>query len=143
MNKLSENNIVRLYRFLFLFEKKISSEFGGLDIADTGLKTFAEKEKILLGSMCQTNEKKKSSFKYFILWEDTKPSAFKSIPGNDSAYNLLRHIRNSIAHGNISSENRQMFSLEDYNKANNLSMKGKISNKLFFQLIDLIIATSH
>lgn len=143
MNKLSESNIVRLYNFLYLFEKEISNGFGTLNISDNSLKTFTEKEKILLGSMCQTNEKKISSFKYFILWDDTKPSAFKAISGNDSAYNLLRHIRNSIAHGNIFSENRQKFALEDYNKANKVSMKGKISNKLFFQLIDIIVATKH
>ena len=143
MNKLSGSNIVQLYNFLYKFEKELSNGFGTFDFEDNRLKSFMEDEKILLGSMCKTNEKKKNSFKYFILWDDTKPKTFKAFPGNDSAYNLLRHIRNSIAHGNILSENRQKFSLEDYNKANKLSMKGKISNKLFFQLIDLIIATKH
>ena len=143
MNKLSGINIVQLYNFLYKFEKELSNGFGTFDFEDNRLKSFMEDEKILLGSMCPTNEKKKNRFKYFILWDNKKPAIFKPIMGNDSAHNLLRHIRNSIAHGNIFSENRQKFSLEDYSHTNRLSMKGKISNKLFFQLIDLIIATKH
>ena len=140
-NKLSESNIVKLYRFLFAFEKEYANCYGKFNLSDGRIISFKEKENILLGSMCKTNEKKINGAKYFILWDDAKPDRFKSMPNNDSAYNLLKHLRNSIAHGNIISENRQKFSLNDYNRANNLSMKGKISNKLFFQLLELIIST--
>lgn len=47
-----------------------------------------------------------------------------------------------MAHGLIFAENRQKFALEDLNKNNNVSMYGKISSKLLFQLIEAIIQTS-
>lgn len=141
MKKLSENNIIKLYHYLCRFEKEFSQSFGCFDFKNKKLCDFCIEKSILLGSMCKTNKEKFSGYKYFILFNDRKPERFHDIADNDSVYNLLCHIRNSIAHGLVIAENRQKFNLTDYNKQGKLSMKGKISNKLLYELIDILIST--
>lgn len=140
--KLSERNKVKIYDYISLYEWNISKRFGEFNLKDTDLISFRESNSILLGSLCNSNKDKIRKYKFFILWDDDKPSKYNKDVKNDSAHNLLRHIRNSMAHGLIFAENRQKFALEDLNKNNNVSMYGKISSKLFFQLIEAIIQTS-
>lgn len=140
--KLSERNKVKIYDYISLYEWNISKRFGEFNLKDTDLISFRESNSILLGSLCNSNKDKIRKYKFFILWDDDKPSKYNKDVKNDSAHNLLRHIRNSMAHGLIFAENRQKFALEDLNKNNNVSMYGKISSKLLFQLIEAIIQTS-
>lgn len=140
--KLSERNKVKIYDYISLYEWNISKRFGEFNLKDTDLISFRESNSILLGSLCNSNKDKIRKYKFFILWDDDKPSKYNKDVKNDSAHNLLRHIRNNMAHGLIFAENRQKFALEDLNKNNNVSMYGKISSKLLFQLIEAIIQTS-
>lgn len=140
--KLSERNKVKIYDYISLYEWNISKRFGEFNLKDTDLISFRESNSILLSSLCNSNKDKIRKYKFFILWDDDKPSKYNKDVKNDSAHNLLRHIRNSMAHGLIFAENRQKFALEDLNKNNNVSMYGKISSKLLFQLIEAIIQTS-
>ena len=49
MNKLSESNKAKLYDFLCLFEREISSQFGVFDINSPKLQKFLDEKSILIG----------------------------------------------------------------------------------------------
>lgn len=136
--KLSDSNKVKFYNFIVDYETYISNNFGHYNINEPAIVEFCEKHKILLGSDCKTNDKRIAQYKFYILWDDRRPAKYKNSIGNDTAHNLLRHIRNSMAHGNVSSENRQKFNLADYNSENRQTMRGKISCNLFFDLMNVI-----
>lgn len=96
--KLSERNKVKIYDYISLYEWNISKRFGEFNLKDTDLISFRESNSILLGSLCNSNKDKIRKYKFFILWDDDKPSKYNKDVKNDSAHNLLRHIRNSMAH---------------------------------------------
>ncbi len=139
--KLSDSNKVKFYNFIVDYETSISDNFGHYNIDDPAIVSFCEDNKILLGSDCTSNDKRISQYKFYILWDNRKPDKYKNYKGNDTAHNLLRHIRNSMAHGNLSSVNRQKFNLADYNSDHRQTMRGKISCNLFFDLLDIIQKT--
>ena len=139
-NKLSESNKARFYNFIVQYEKELCQDFGKFNIKDQTLASFCESNRILLGSDCTSNSNKISQYKYYILWDDRKPEKYK-VKGNDSVHNLLRHLRNAMAHGNIISENQQKFSLADFNENKRRTMRGKISCTLLFSLLSCLIQT--
>ena len=51
MNKLSESNKAKLYDFLCLFEREISSQFGVFDINSPKLQKFLDEKSILIGRL--------------------------------------------------------------------------------------------
>lgn len=136
INKLSERDIKRSYTFIYVFEKILNSKYGTFDFDNLAVTKF-----------CQTNhiDKKvrrntKPTENYF--WFDTK-----KVNGNqnkDFAHNLLRHIRNAMAHGNFKKERsrKSYYILEDYNTKGVQTMYGKIKAELFWQYISLIIHSS-
>lgn len=140
-NKLSDKNKTKFYDFIVQFEKEISSKFGHYNLNNKEILSYCNDNKILLGPSNKTNNGKIHQYKYFILWDDAKPTKYKNIKDNDSAHNLLRHLRNSMAHGYIVMENRQKFSLSDYNGNDKQSMKGKILSTIFFELISRLLQT--
>ena len=140
MNKLSESNKAKLYDFLCLFEREISSQFGVFDINSPKLQKFLDEKSILIGRLNKKDTKKKSQFKYFVLYDDDKPKEYKE-KGNDSVHNLLRHIRNAIAHGLVVAENRQKLSIKDKTKNGRLTLEGKIPNRLFYELLEALLST--
>lgn len=137
--KISDSNKVKFYNYIVEYETHISDNFGHYNINEPAIVSFCENHKILLGSDCKSNDKRIAQYKFYILWDDRKPDKYRNYIGNDSAHNLLRHIRNSMAHGNVSSENRQKFNLADYNSEKRQTMRGKISSNLFFDLLDVIV----
>ena len=141
MNKLSNPNKIMLYDYLCLLEKELKNTFGEFNVHDKTLCTFLENNNILLGSFSDTNEKKKGMYKFFLLGDLRKPDKFKDISGNDYAYLHLKHLRNAIAHGNVTAINKLNFRLEDYSEKGAISAKGKINCKLFFGLIDALLNT--
>ena len=141
MNKLSNPNKIKLYDYLCLLERELKNTFGEFNVDDNTLCTFLENNSILLGSCTATNEKKKGMYKFFLLGDLRKPDKFKDIPGNDYAYLHLKHLRNAIAHGNVTAINKLNFRLEDYSEKGVISAKGKINCKLFFGLIDALLNT--
>lgn len=140
-NKLSDSNKVKLYTWLCQLEYELKNTFGMFDINSRDLKDFLEQERILLGSMSEKNEKEKRNYKYFLLCNLRKPEKYKNIIANDQAYLHLKHIRNSIAHGNVISLNRLNFEIRDYSEQGNKSAEGKISCELFYRLINELLKT--
>lgn len=141
MNKLSNTNKILLYDYLCHLERELKNTFGVFNVDDKALCTFLEKNRILLGSYTATNEKNKGKYKFFVLSNLRKPEKYKYISGNDYAYLHLKHIRNAIAHGNVTALNKLNFMLEDYSEKGVISAKGKINCKLFFGLIDALLNT--
>ena len=141
MNKLSNPNKIKLYDYLCLLERELKNTFGEFNVHDKTLCTFLENNNILLVSFSDTNEKKKGEYKFFVLSDLRKSFKFKDIPGNDHAYLHLKHLRNGIAHGNVTAINKLNFRLEDYSEKGVISAKGKINCKLFFGLIDALLNT--
>ena len=123
-----------------MFEREISSQFGVFDINSPKLQKFLDEKSILIGRLNKKDTKKKSQFKYFVLYDDDKPKGSKE-KGNDSVHNLLRHIRNAIAHGLVVAENRQKLSIKDKTKNGRLTLEGKIPNRLFYELLEALLST--
>ena len=130
-----------LYDYLCLLEKELKNTFGEFNVDDNTLCTFLENNSMLLGSCTATNEKKKGKYKFFVLSNLWKPDKFKDMSGNDYAYLHLKHLRNAIAHGNVTAINKLNFRLEDYSEKGAISAKGKINCKLFFGLIGALLNT--
>ena len=82
----------------------------------------------------------KSTDNYF--WFDT--IKIKGAQNNDFAHNLLRHIRNAMAHGNFKKgrSKKAFYTLEDYNKNKEKTMYGKINADLFWKYLNMILHTS-
>ena len=141
MNKLSNPNKIMLYDYLCLLERELKNTFGEFNVDDNALCTFLENNSILLGSCTATNKKNKGKYKFFVLSNLRKPDKFKDISGNDYAYLHLKHLRNAIAHGNVTAINKLNFRLVDYSETGVISAEGKINCKLFFGLIDALLNT--
>lgn len=139
--KLSDTNKTKFYDFVVQFEKEISHNFLHYNLKNDRVVSFCNENKILIGPYNKRNKESTHQYRHFILWDDTKPDKYKNIKGNDSAHNLLRHLRNSMAHGNISMENRQRFRMFDYNGNGKETMTGQISSILFYGIIERIIQT--
>jgi hypothetical protein len=60
---------------------------------------------------------------------------------NDIAHDLLRHIRNAVAHAliNKTSSRKKTLNLTDVNKNGKKTMRGNISEGLLFDLIDILL----
>ena len=138
--KLSDTNKVKFYNYIVEYETNISHNFGHYSI-NSSIISFCEKHKILLGSDCKTNGNRIAQYKFYILWDDRKPDKYKNLKGNDTAHNLLRHLRNVMAHGNINCEKGRKFTLSDYNDNGRQTMRGKISSALLFDLMSCITQT--
>ena len=141
LNKLSNPNKIKLYTYLCQLEVDLKDSFGIFNLKDPTLNNFLEQEKLLLGSMSEKNEQKIGNYKYFLLSNLRKPDKFKNIAGNDHAFLHLKHIRNAIAHGNVTSINRSNFEIKDYSEQGNLSAKGKLKSELLYRLIEELLKT--
>ncbi len=139
--KLSKENKIKLFDFLCNYENKLSHFYGHYIKLDNELLVkFCESNSIIIGTLCTTNLKKRNKYKYYVLFESHRPSKFRNL-ANDPICNLLGHIRNSIAHSNITTSHKTIFELKDYDKNQNENMIGKIKADLLFQIIDIISTT--
>lgn len=139
-NNLSKSQKVELYDYMAEYANDIQDNFGQYSIS-ANLKNFLTVNKIFKGSLCATNIEKRKKYRFYILFDNTKPSRkeLDNIP-NDEAHNLLRHIRNSIAHDLITRKGAKAKEvlIKDKNKAGNLSMEGFINYELLIQMINLL-----
>ena len=141
LNKLSNPNKIKLYTYLCQLEMDLKGTFGKFNIKDPKFNNFLEQEKLLLGSLTKKNEQKMGNYKYFLLSNLRKPDKFKDVAGNDYAFLHLKHIRNAIAHGNVTSTNKLNFNIEDYSEKGVPSTKGKLKCELFYRLIEELLNT--
>lgn len=143
-NNLSKDTKVIFYDYICRYEEELSKGFGCFDWSNENLRHFIEEHRLVVGPDGKSNRKKIQMGREFILFDNKKPDK-KELKGmsNDTAHNLLRHIRNAMAHGLIckNSKNDKFLLLKDYNSAKNVSMEGKITLDNLVKLINLLIAT--
>ena len=140
-NKLSNPNKIKLYSCLCQLEEELKGTFGSYNDNSEKLVDFLKSEKIILDSLTESNKKKCGKYKHFLLCNLRKPDKFKNITGNDKAYLYLKHIRNSIAHGNVRAINKLWFSIKDYSDQGTITGEGKIQCGVFFRLIEELLNT--
>lgn len=134
----------QFYDFLCDFENNIASEFGHYNITNRNLQSFLQSSSIFLGGMGVRARKEAKAYKQYILYDNKKPSSKKlDHIENDSAHNLLRHIRNSMAHGNIDKKSKgsKYYVINDFNKEGGVSMEGIILIKDFVPLMNLLLSS--
>lgn len=140
-NKLSKENIIALYEYLCEYEKEIKPYPESYDYMNDGFQRFIRQNNIFLNSLAPTHRKtaqKKGS--NYILYDSKRNTS----SGKDKVHHLLRHIRNSIAHGQISKERKSKkvyYRLIDKNKSGNDSMISYIEEHFFYQIINQLIKT--
>ena len=136
VNKLSEDDIRKAYRFIYLFEKEVHSKYGTFDFGNESIELFCQEHRIKKKEKRNT----KSTDNYF--WFDTVKT--KGAIKNDFAHNFLRHIRNAMAHGNFSKgrSKKAFYTLEDYNKNKGRTMYGRISADLFWKYLNIVLHSS-
>ena len=125
VNKLSEDDIKKAYRFIYIFEKELNSRYGSFDFNSQAIKEFCKENKINK----KVTRTTKPTDNYF--WFDTKK--LKGTQNSDFAHNFLYHIRNAMAHCNFKKVRgrKAYYTFEDYNKNKVQTMYGKISADLF------------
>lgn len=136
INKLSEEDIKRAYRFIYIFEKEVSNKFGTFDFENEAIKQFCREHRISK----KANRDTKLTDNYF--WFDTmKP---KDVRNNDFAHNFLRHIRNAMSHGNLKKEKsrKAFYIMEDFNKNNKKTMYGRINANIFWEYLNIVLHSS-
>lgn len=133
-----KDDIPKLYTFLIMYEKDLSSKAGRFNIDSPSFISFCKSNNIKCKSSLAKKElnKKDRTENYFYF--STIQTRFSK---NDKAYNLLRHIRNSIAHALISKE-KGFYILLDKNSNSNTSMIAKIRVDFFDSFITELIKTS-
>ena len=136
INKLSEKDINRAYRFIYIFEKEVYNKYGTFDFENDDVKQYCKEYRI-------SNKVKRNSTptdNYF--WFDTRK--IKGANKNDIAHNFLRHVRNAIAHGNFKKEKskKAFYILEDFDKNNNKTMYGRINADIFWGYLNIVLHTS-
>lgn len=136
INKLSNEDIKKAYQFLYYYEKDIGSKYGTFDFDNQKIISFCQENKISR----KVKRNTKPTENYF--WFDT--IKIKGAQKNDYAHNLLRHIRNAIAHGNFKKvrSKKPFYILEDYNKNKGLTMYGKINADFFWKYLNIVLHTS-
>ena len=135
INKLSQNNILFLYEYLFQYTNLYEKSYGNFNWNDDTISTYCKHNHI------EKKGRKGKKYDNDFFWFETQSIKGK---GNDIAFHFLRHIRNAFAHANIRKErrkNKSYFIIDDYNKKNKQTMHGEIKENLFFQLLEIIINT--
>ena len=135
INKLSQNNIQVLYRYLFFYTKEYMNYYGRFDWNDIIIADFCKKHGII--NKGRRNQVYNSGF----FWFNTFTPKGENV--NDVAFHFLRH-RNAIAHANIRKERRKKNSyiiVDDYDNHGSQTMHGEIKEDLFFQFLEIVIST--
>lgn len=133
-NRLNQKEISYLYNYLVTFEKEIKDKAGLYNIEEKFLRNFLCKEDIFLTTMAKSSVVKARRHQYYIRFEQNKRNP---ISNTDVAHHLMRHIRNSIAHGNLFKSNKDVYIFTDTNGKND-TMEGKLPMEKFNKLLELL-----
>lgn len=140
-NNLTKDQKIKLYDFVCEYEEDIKGRFGEYNLTDDNVQTFLRDNGIHLGNYSSSAIKRHRNSHSFLLYDNAKPKTkkLKSIH-NDPAHNILRHLRNSIAHGLIVKKTSKAKEVEitDKNKNGNVTMWGRLPYDLLLMLIELL-----
>lgn len=133
INNLSKDDIIALYKYVCRYEICIKSNKEQFNINNQELEKLIKAHDIYLDTCAKKKLARAHKHKNYILFEQYCKS---KASGKDKAHHLMRHVRNSIAHGHIKKDNAyENFILYDNNGKND-TMWGKIGVKSFFELIE-------
>ena len=131
---VNQQEKIRLFDYLTRFEKKIKNNHGHYDLNDNQLQTFINENDIAFCSYQAKGIKAKEHEAYFQYEYRYK--------GMDKAYDLMRHIRNAIAHGNITKKDGY-FWLKDYSNKGTKTLDSKIKTNVFWNFLTELENTYH
>lgn len=123
---------VQLFDYLKHYENDIKANYGHYDLNDTQLQTFIDTNDIAFCSHKSKGAKAKQHAAYFRYGYNT----------TDKAHDLMRHIRNAIAHGNIVKK-KGCFWLNDYNQNGTQTLEAKIPADIFWDFLTELENTYH
>ena len=129
-SKLNKDEKVHCLDFLFLYEQEIKQRYGHYNFDDQKLEQFCAEKKVL------KKGKRNCKEHYYFCFDTKKIKISNKGKVNDVAHHLLRHIRNSIAHGNIKN-----LKLYDYNSAHNQTMQAHLPIDFLWDYIDILLNT--
>jgi hypothetical protein len=138
VNGIKDANLITIYRFVCEFEKNIKQMPGHYDINNRDIDRFIRKIDLYIGTISKEHKRKAIEHSFYLLFDQYKRS---KISKDDVAHHLMRHIRNSFSHGNMSQKN-DIVSISDYNEKCN-TMDGRIPIKSLLELIDLLKNSYH
>lgn len=138
INGLNSVDVEKLYIYVCEYAANIEGNPGSFDITNPTLCELLKKHDIYLDSFNKTNVAKTKRHVNYILFEQYVKSKASR---NDKAHHLLRHLRNSIAHGlikKIKTKNIEYYELADKNEKRG-TMMGTIKVQVFYSLIENLI----
>lgn len=135
MHNLSKKDMQKAYGFIQIFEKEIMPQYGTFNFSNQAIDLFCEEN----GLKKKEKRNTKATENYFWFKSEKRGKV------NDVACNLLRHIRNAMAHGNFKKEkgHKSFYILEDYSvKTHERTMYGKIDAALFWEYLNIVVHSS-
>lgn len=132
---LSNQDKAYFFDFLGYFEsvkKDVKNKTKNFHFKDSNVQNFLTQNRIYVGTFSthSNNKYKESGYRRFLKMETV------------SGYEIMRHIRNAIAHGNIQYASNNVLKISDYAPLKlNLTMKACIRRDLLISLIDEIKKT--
>lgn len=118
-----------------LYEYELKSQAGTFDLENKNLCSFLKDKSIFLGGINKTDKKKANNCRGYILYNQRTHKVSK----NDKVHHILRHIRDSIAHGLISKTHNQVMNMTDKSSTGGLTMEGKVKAEDFYTLLNILI----
>lgn len=123
---------VKLFDYLTLFEHEIKNNHGHYDLNDNQLQTFINENDIAFCSYQAKGIKAKEHNAYFQY----------EYQAANKAHDLMRHIRNAIAHGNVIKKDGY-FWLTDYTTKGTKTLEAKIPTDIFWDFLTELENTYH
>lgn len=143
---MNKEDKVLLIDCLEILNDAISGTIGHYDITNAALSRFMQTNEIYVNRYGTRNLKEgKKKPNYFVYTHDSgNKTKANPNPVKDEAHDLLRHIRNSIAHSLVTKpRGKNTFQLQDKNKCGNESMVARIRVDLLKPLLEEIKQTYH
>lgn len=136
----NQSDKLLLYECLEILNETIKGTQGQFNSSDSKLKEFLEKNDIILCKYGKRSiAKVKDKPNYFVYSFDSES---RDKTKSDNAHDLLRHIRNSIAHSLVDkikkSKGLFYFKMRDKNKCGNETMLASIRTDLLKSLIEVV-----
>ncbi len=129
---LSKKEKIQLYDYLVHFEDNIKGNQGHYDFNDNQLQSFINSNDI---EFCSHKSKGTHTKKHDAYFQYEYANL-------DRAHDLMRHIRNAIAHGNIV-KSQGCFWLKDYNNFGTKTLDAKIKIDIFWDFLNELENTYH
>lgn len=129
---INQQEKIRLFDYLTRFEKKIKNNRGHYDLSNNQLQTFINENDIAFCSYQAKGIKAKEHNAYFQY----------EYQAANKAHDLMRHIRNAIAHGNITKKDGY-FWLTDYTTKGTKTLDAKIKTNVFWNFLTKLENTYH